>query len=72
MKYLIFQNPAPSSEFVFNPVAPAANTAQSAPTLLPGQRINTPTSFLCEEDARMWVKERQKKDNHNMSKQEFQ
>ena len=66
-KYIVFQNPA-SNDYVFTPVAGAVSTAKSAPTVLPGQRIATPTSFLTEDDARMWAKERQKKDNHNMSK----
>ncbi|XP_052260824.1 microphthalmia-associated transcription factor-like isoform X3 [Dreissena polymorpha] len=56
----------PASDFVFTPISEPVKTAQSAPTVLPGQRIMTPTSFLTEDDARMWAKERQKKDNHNM------
>jgi len=54
-----------SSNYVFSPVSPQTQ-AESAPTLLPGQRIATPTSFLCDDDARAWAKERIKKDNHNM------
>ncbi|XP_045165468.1 microphthalmia-associated transcription factor-like isoform X2 [Mercenaria mercenaria] len=58
-------NPA-TNDYVFTPVGAAVTSAKSAPTVLPGQRIATPTSFLTEDDARMWAKERQKKDNHNM------
>lgn len=59
-------NPSHSDHY-FQPVDEmGGQTAKSAPTLLPGQRIDTPTSFSNEDEAKMWARERQKKDNHNM------
>ncbi|XP_052781753.1 transcription factor EC-like isoform X2 [Mya arenaria] len=54
-----------SNDYMFTPISETTTTAQSAPSMLPGQRIMTPP-YLTEDDARMWAKERQKKDNHNM------
>ncbi|KAL4226345.1 Transcription factor E3 [Mactra antiquata] len=65
LEQLSSTNPV-NTDYVFTPVCSGITTANSAPSMLPGQRINTPTSFLTEDDARMWAKERQKKDNHNM------
>lgn len=41
-----------------------ANSSSSCPANF-GQVPNTPPQFMSEEEARMWQKDRQKKDNHN-------
>ena len=65
---------------VFDPsvTSAAATSSSSCPALgtegaAPGghrggrQRQDHPPPFLTEDEARLWAKERQKKDNHNQS-----
>lgn len=58
---------------VFDPSMAMNGTSQSCPettgTKPQGgrQRQGVPPPFLTEDEARMWAKERQKKDNHNQS-----
>ena len=43
-----------------------AKSSSSCPPIFQGQR--DPPNNMSEEQARLWQKDRQKKDNHNMSK----